>query len=114
MGRAVVAEATLYRTTESQRLEGGPEPCGGGQVTLMQHFKNYLDETHPNRDSPSHASAAANPAGEDGAGVYVRKWMRTRHSIIFRLSNNCFQVRAPPPLLSALARGPRTPRICAD
>jgi hypothetical protein len=25
-------------------------------------------------------------------GVYVRKWMRTRHSIIFRLSNNNFQV----------------------
>jgi hypothetical protein len=27
-------------------------------------------------------------------GVYVRKWMRTRHSIIFRLSNNNFQVCA--------------------
>ena len=60
------------------------------QVTLMQHFKNYLDETHPNRDSPSHAPPSV--GGDEASGVYVRKWMRTRHSIIFRLSNNSFQV----------------------
>jgi hypothetical protein len=73
------------------------------QVTLMQHFKNYLDETHPNRDSPSHPSPT-NLAGDDGAGVYVRKWMRTRHSIIFRLSNNSFQV--PPRAAPAAPRCP--------
>ncbi len=61
----------------------------------MQHFKNYLDETHPNRtpdrDSPAH-TAPMNLGEDMGEGVYVRKWMRTRHSIIFRMSNNSFQV----------------------
>lgn len=62
------------------------------KVTLMQHFKNYLDD--PNRH-PSSAEAAADAADGKGVGdegVYVRKWMRTRHSVIFRLSNNCLQV----------------------
>ena len=65
----------------------------------MQHFKNYLDETHPDRDAPAHLSPAhaAGGGGEDGAGVYVRKWMRTRHAVIFRLSNNSFQVPPRPP-----------------
>jgi polo-like kinase 1 len=59
------------------------------KVTLMQHFKNYLDD--PNRH-PSSADADADGKGAGDEGVYVRKWMRTRHSVIFRLSNNCLQV----------------------
>jgi hypothetical protein len=87
----------------------------------MQHFKNYLDETHPNRspdgrdaDSPAahaaHAAHAPASAGEDGGeGVYVRKWMRTRHSIIFRMSNNSFQVPRPRPAPGLLSAGRRAP-----
>ena len=58
------------------------------KVSLMQHFRNYLDD--PNR----HQSPAEVIDGKDASeeGVYVRKWMRTRHSVIFRLSNNCLQV----------------------
>lgn len=60
------------------------------KVTLMQHFRNYLDD--PNR----HPSLADTADAADGKGagddVYVRKWMRTRHSVIFRLSNNSLQV----------------------
>ena len=62
------------------------------KVTLMQHFRNYLDD--PNRHGSSGDSATAEGADGKGGGddVYVRKWMRTRHSVIFRLSNNCLQV----------------------
>ena len=58
------------------------------KVTLMQHFRNYLDD--PNRHPSSADPADGKSAGDEG--VYVRKWMRTRHSVIFRLSNNCLQV----------------------
>ena len=61
------------------------------KVTLMQHFKNYLDD--PNRHpSSADAAEASDGKGTGEEGVYVRKWMRTRHSVIFRLSNNCLQV----------------------
>jgi len=59
------------------------------KVTLMKHFKNYLDEQPGETDS---GEQVGSPNGESGRGVYVRKWMRTRHSVIFRLSNNAFQV----------------------
>ena len=61
------------------------------KVTLMQHFRNYLDD--PNRHPSSADSGdATDGKGVGDEGVYVRKWMRTRHSVIFRLSNNCLQV----------------------
>jgi hypothetical protein len=53
----------------------------------MQHFDNYLRETNPQRDA-----RPSTLAGEQTKRVYVRKWMRTKHSIIFRLSDNSFQV----------------------
>jgi len=59
------------------------------KVTLMKHFKNYLDEQPGEAEA---ALAGEMPGDASQAGVYVRKWMRTRHSVIFRLSNNAFQV----------------------
>ncbi len=56
----------------------------------MQHFDNYLKETHPERDT--RPASLASHAAEQSKHVYVRKWMRTKHSIIFRLSDNSFQV----------------------
>jgi len=85
-------DGAKYDVRKPQSLKGHP-PELTKKVTLMEHFKNYLDETHPNRDSPLHQPNAVPSTQEEGAGgVYVRKWMRTRHSIIFRLSNNNFQV----------------------
>ena len=85
-------DGSKYDVRKPNRLSSYPQELTK-KVTLMEHFKNYLDETHPNRDSPVHVpcSTSSKEAG-DGKGVYVRKWMRTRHSIIFRLSNNNFQV----------------------
>ena len=86
-------DGSKYDVRRKQSLKGHPADLTK-KVTLMEHFKNYLDETHPNRDSPLHQPTPQAHSQEDSAGgVYVRKWMRTRHSIIFRLSNNNFQVR---------------------
>jgi polo-like kinase 1 len=81
------------------------------KVTLLKHFRNYLV------DQQTKEGAATNPIGgasgnEGGSGSgsgaaivaqgdevassdnmpYLKKWVRTRHAILFRLSNRTVQV----------------------
>lgn len=51
------------------------------KVTLLQHFRNYLEGT-----TPPLTSALPHPL------PYVKKWMATEHAIIFRLSTKVVQV----------------------
>ena len=75
------------------------------KVTLLNHFKNYLEgetNTGTNADQQENQDNKAN--GEkpeenqnkdpvkDKPFTYVKKWMRTRHAIMFRLSNKIVQV----------------------
>jgi len=53
------------------------------KVTLLKHFKNYLME---------HSPPAAEKAAAGSSAIYVKKWLRTRHAFIFRLSNKTIQV----------------------
>lgn len=57
------------------------------KVTLLQHFRSYLEGTekpNANRPIPEEVQRAPRRIKEV---VYVKKWMRTRHAIMFRLSN---------------------------
>lgn len=74
------------------------------KVTLLQHFKSYLDGD--NKDSVQKGELPMNventntgitnsetgKADDKKSMVYVKKWMRTRHAIMFRLSNKIVQV----------------------
>jgi polo-like kinase 1 len=89
-------------------------------VTLLQHFRDYLEQQQKEKaereatlaaaGSSSSSSSSAHP-GEWSAGfppkapraawtelaaprslVFVKKWVRTRHAILFRLSNGTVQV----------------------
>lgn len=54
------------------------------KVTLLQHFKNYLysdSKVELDKDAPPEAGY-----------TYVKKWMKTKHAIMFRLSNKIVQV----------------------
>ena len=74
------------------------------KVTLLQHFKSYLEGDQNKTPNSSDKQPEGNPSpseipGESGSGVkqpgtyvYVKKWMRTRHAIMFRLSNKIVQV----------------------
>jgi polo-like kinase 1 len=65
------------------------------KVTLLQHFKSYLDGSgKPDLSGamPKISSASPNTAKTTGPPIYVKKWMRTRHAIMFRLSNKIVQV----------------------
>ena len=75
------------------------------KVTLLNHFKNYLEgESNPVESQQSNEEKGeANQENEDKDKdkdkkdkdkpfTYVKKWMRTRHAIMFRLSNKIVQV----------------------
>ena len=58
------------------------------KVILLQHFKAYLLEE--NKNSPIEKKESENI--DEKQYVYVKKWMKTKHAILFRLSNKIVQV----------------------
>lgn len=57
------------------------------KVTLLQHFRSYLEgERNPQPNAQIDELQKSQPL------VYVKKWMKTRHAIMFRLSNKIVQV----------------------
>jgi polo-like kinase 1 len=58
------------------------------KVTLLQHFKGYLEAEKPEKEDEQ----AVNEETVSAASVYVKKWMKTKHAIMFRLSNKVVQV----------------------
>lgn len=81
------------------------------KVTLLQHFRSYLEgsskkgeqgdsksigtermtkEEEDKKEEKKEEPAKKEMSQEDT--VYVKKWMRTRHAIMFRLSNKVVQV----------------------
>jgi polo-like kinase 1 len=57
------------------------------KVVLLHYFKSYMAEHSANKDS-EHTSRVSAPTPL----VYVQKWLRTKHAIVFRLSNKTVQV----------------------
>lgn len=75
------------------------------KVTLLQHFRSYLEGSEKPDSKPDDLSEPDDlekkeepvstdppPDREIENVVYVKKWMRTRHAIMFRLSNKIVQV----------------------
>ena len=79
------------------------------KVTLLQHFRSYLEGDSTNAgglatssdiktfDKNANTNVEDAKIGDDSLKkinnyVYVKKWMRTRHAIMFRLSNRIVQV----------------------
>lgn len=62
------------------------------KVTLLKHFRNYLIEQQKkaNEIETTMPSAPANSDKRDM--VYLKKWVRTKHAIFFRLSDNTVQI----------------------
>jgi len=58
------------------------------KVILLQHFKAYLLEE--NKNTPIERKESENI--DEKQYVYVKKWMKTKHAILFRLSNKIVQV----------------------
>jgi polo-like kinase 1 len=54
------------------------------KVTLLAHFKSYLDQNFKKEEIEHHE--------ELPELIYVKKWIKTRHAKMFRLSNKVVQV----------------------
>jgi polo-like kinase 1 len=52
------------------------------KVTLLQHFRSYLDNGVKEKSK----------SADKVQIFYIKKWMRTKHAIMFRLSNKLIQV----------------------
>ena len=57
-------------------------------MTLLKHFRNYLVEQQKKSDEEKLRSSG------DGHSslTYLKKWVRTKHAILFRLSNQTVQI----------------------
>lgn len=63
------------------------------KVTLLQHFRSYLEGSEkPKLDEPIEYANGQPPERKVQNVVYVKKWLRTRHAIMFRLNNKVVQV----------------------
>jgi polo-like kinase 1 len=58
------------------------------KITLLKYFNNYMTE-HLLRGGGDMVKGRV--GGSDGM-PYVKKWLRTKHAIVFRLSNNIVQI----------------------
>lgn len=76
-------------TVETHSLHSYPESLKK-KVTLLKHFQNYLLEQQKDEGdgNPSNSHQSGAPMNL----VYVKKWVRTKHAILFRLSNQTVQV----------------------
>lgn len=69
------------------------------KVTLLKHFRNYLvEQQRKAEEEEGEVGISATSAVEvvdsqtDTSMVYLKKWVRTKHAILFRLSNGTVQV----------------------
>jgi polo-like kinase 1 len=100
-GRSVREERMVLRSDEE------PPASLKKKATLLWYFEGYLkganfrvrSNKHPGRVSGECVGPGpVDESGADEVGVaedstYVKKWLKTRHAIIFRLSNKVIQVR---------------------
>jgi len=61
------------------------------KVTLLQHFRSYLEGDGTGKSEITEQEGD-NPQKKILESIYVKKWMRTRHAIMFRLNNKIVQV----------------------
>ncbi|KAL3802357.1 hypothetical protein HJC23_007182 [Cyclotella cryptica] len=66
------------------------------KVTLLQHFRSYLLEQQKRAEENGEIEQMVNfeerHTTDDSALVYMKKWIRTKHAMLFRLSNGTVQV----------------------
>ena len=61
------------------------------KATLMKHFSNYL-EAQEKTANEAVCFETVFSEGSSSALTYIKKWIRTKHCILFRLSDNTFQI----------------------
>ena len=67
-------------------------PCDlNKKVTLLKHFRNYLLEQQK-KAKEELSFEAIFAEGSPSQFIYIKKWIRTKHAILFRLSDQTVQI----------------------
>lgn len=74
---------------ETLSLEDHPENLSK-KVTLLKHFRNYLIEQQKSSNETPIETMSAD--SDTLPMVFLKKWVRTKHAILFRLSNQTVQI----------------------
>jgi len=61
------------------------------KVILLRHFKSYMEE-NLNKGQQQQAEVREGPIVFSAGVVALKKWVRTKHAMLFRLSNRVIQV----------------------
>jgi len=63
------------------------------KVTLLKHFRGYLLEQYKSQTVKCEEESAAMAVGGPSSNIpFVKKWVKTRHAILFRMSNRVVQI----------------------
>lgn len=63
------------------------------KVTLLLHFRSYLESFKAPASSPTDGALQVPAAERDPKkSIYLKKWMKTKHASLLRLSNKIVQV----------------------
>jgi len=63
------------------------------KVTLLKHFRNYLIEQQKKSEEEDFFGIHSGQHTRSGQLlIYLKKWVRTKHAIFFRLSDNTVQI----------------------
>mmetsp|Transcript_23784 Transcript_23784/g.47664 ORF Transcript_23784/g.47664 Transcript_23784/m.47664 type:complete len:854 (+) Transcript_23784:275-2836(+) len=67
------------------------------KVTLLQHFRSYLSEQQKRAEEAGEVAPLSSNFGDKAVSVtngmvFMKKWSRTKHAMLFRLSNGTVQV----------------------
>jgi hypothetical protein len=88
------AKQCIDMPCESHTLDAYPEALKK-KVTLLKHFCGYLHEQETSNAENGGTPATTNTLDSVATTVepvYLKKWVRTRHAVFFRLSNGMIQV----------------------
>jgi polo-like kinase 1 len=62
------------------------------KATLLKHFHHYMYQNEQKEGVTSGTSSMQGTTEPGATQLYVKKWMRSRHAILFQLSNKLVQV----------------------
>lgn len=62
------------------------------KVTLLKHFRNYLIDQQSKVDDNDWFNPSPREMSSGRQMVYLKKWVRTKHAIFFRLSDQTVQI----------------------
>eukprot|EP01028_Stygiella_incarcerata_P006744 TRINITY_DN2739_c0_g1_i1.p1 TRINITY_DN2739_c0_g1~~TRINITY_DN2739_c0_g1_i1.p1 ORF type:complete len:609 (-),score=162.51 TRINITY_DN2739_c0_g1_i1:279-2105(-) len=84
-------EAGAVDVQETHSVSEYPESLKK-KVTLIKYFQSHLQQESSGEDTDGAVGAVGRRDDAEIGVVYVKRWLLTRHAIIFRLSNKCVQV----------------------